>query len=61
MPNFTGRRVYPLQSNLSPARDVGDVTTTPPRGIARGGTEPDYNDQLRGLFQRVDKKPKKPY
>lgn len=36
MANFPGRRVYPIQTNFTPARDGGNVTTLPPTGLARG-------------------------
>lgn len=63
MPNFPARRVYPNENNvaMSPARDAGDVTKESPTGIARGSATPDYNVKLRGLGQRIDKKPKRPY
>lgn len=61
MADHTGRRLYPLQTNFSPARDCGPVTKTPMTGLARGGTNPDFNVKLRGIGVRIDKKPRRPY
>lgn len=61
MANYTGRRVYPIQTDFTPARDAGVRVVHAPTGLPRGGTDPDYNVTLRCLGQRVDKKPKKPY
>jgi len=46
---------------LGAVRDSGSVTKVKQTGLPRGTTAPDYNIKLRGLGQRVDKKPKKPY
>jgi len=59
--NYTGRKLYPTQTDFSPARDCGTTSKYPPSGIERGGTEADYNAKLRGPQQRIDRKPKRPY
>ena len=61
--NFPGRRVYPNEGarDMSPLRDAGTVTKHEPTGFARGATTADYNIFLRGVHQRVDKKPERPY
>lgn len=61
MPNFPGLKLYPLNGTLGAVRDAGSITKSPQTGRARGGTQQDYNANMRGLGVRVDRKPKKPY
>lgn len=52
-----GRRLYPQIQVTSPAVDFGTLGKHEPTGLARGSTAKDYNVKLRGLGERVDKKP----
>ena len=61
MPNFPGRRVYPLQTDFATARDSGWITKNAPTGLPRGGTTEDYNVKLRGIAIRIDRLPERPY
>lgn len=61
MANHPGARVYPIQTDFTPARDAGPTTKNPPTGLPRGGTTADYNVKLRGVRQRIDEKPERPY
>lgn len=54
--NHPGRRLYPIPSE-GPAIDYGTLGKVQPTGIARGSRTPDFNVKLRGLGERVDKKP----
>lgn len=46
---------------MTPARDVGTVTTRQPTGLARGGIVRDFNANIRGLGRRIDRIPRRPY
>lgn len=59
--NYTGNKAYPIQPQLGPARDAGEITKNLQTSLARGGTTEDYNVKLRGLGKRIDEKPKRPY
>lgn len=61
MPNFPGIKLYPLLAGPTALVDAGNRTKDFQTGIARGGTNPDYNDKLRGLGQRIDRLPERPY
>ena len=61
MPNFPGAIARPLLTNPSAYVDAGPITKVREVSIARGGTAADYNVKLRGLEQRIDRKPKRPY
>jgi len=61
MPNFPGKRLYPMLAGPTAMIDTGYVTKHLQTGFARGGTVEDYNDKLRGLGQRIDQKPERPY
>lgn len=62
MANYPGMILYPGNPpGLGAIRDSGTVTKQTMSSIARGPTAPDYNVSLRGLGERQDKKPKKPY
>lgn len=61
MPNFPGVKAYPFLIGRTALVDAGAVTKNHRTGIARGGTVEDYNAKLRGLGQRIDKKPERPY
>jgi len=59
--NFPGNRAWTIYPNSTPMVDAGQRTKNVQTGIARGGTVEDYNAKLRGLGQRIDKKPPRPY
>jgi len=63
MPNFPGRRVYPNDGNVDMGQtvDSGLHTIHAPTGLARGGTTRDFNVTLRGLHERIDRRPRRPY
>lgn len=62
MANYPGMILYPGNpAGLGAVRDVGTVTKQKQSGIARGPTSADYNVSLRGLGEREDKRPRKPY
>lgn len=61
MPNFPGQRAYTLLTNATPMVDSGPVTKNNQTGLARGGTDRDYNVKLRGIERRVDRRPRRPY
>lgn len=61
MPNFPGQIGYTLLANGTPLLDSGLITKNTQTGLARGGTSADFNVQLRGIAQRTDRLPKRPY
>ncbi len=61
MPNFPGNKTYPLLTGRTAMVDSGTITKNLQTGLPRGGTAADYNDKLRGLGQRIDRRPERPY
>ena len=61
MPNFAGQRAYTLLQDATVMVDAGDITKNVMGGIARGGLAQDYNVKIRGLSDRIDRRPERPY
>ena len=53
--NFPGRRVYPLQTLFSPARDACKVERREQTEAERGDTKPPYDARVRGVTRRIEK------